>query len=212
MPRGDIMTQVCSRALGVAAASALVVVLSAGRLQAAETPDPAPLESGSSAATGGTPPADAKSGDKKGTDTKDSKTKSDEKSSAAPKSDKKSELEFRRGYRHAYYLIHNLHRYKAGIVALHALGHDEHPDVANYLGYANRKLGHYEKAKYWYEKALAADPNHVRTWEYYGLWYLERGNRLKAEDNLEKIRPICGGTGCQEYKDLHRALEGHIAY
>ncbi len=33
--------------------------------------------------------------------------------------------------------------YKAGIAAMHALGHDEHPDVANYIGYANRKMGNY---------------------------------------------------------------------
>jgi tetratricopeptide (TPR) repeat protein len=32
------------------------------------------------------------------------------------------------------------------------------------LGYASRKLGRYDDAKYWYDKALAADPNHALTW------------------------------------------------
>jgi hypothetical protein len=60
--------------------------------------------------------------------------------------------------------------YKAGIAAMHALGHDEHPDVVNYIGYANRKIGNYDQSKVWYEKALAADATHVRTWSYYGMW------------------------------------------
>ena len=41
-------------------------------------------------------------------------------------------------------------------------------------------------SKIWYEKALAADPNHVRTWSYYGIWQVEQGNRLKALDDLQK--------------------------
>ena len=65
--------------------------------------------------------------------------------------------------------------YKAGIAAMHALGHDEHPDVANYIGYANRKMGNYDQSKVWYEAALKADPNHVRTWSYYGMWQAGTG-------------------------------------
>ena len=78
--------------------------------------------------------------------------------------------------------------YQSGIAAMHAIGHDEHPDVANYIGYAYRKLGQYEDSKIWYEKALAADPNHVRTWSYYGMWQMEQGNRLKALDDLQKVQ------------------------
>src|ERR1700694_2249475 len=50
--------------------------------------------------------------------------------------------------------------------------------------------------------ALAADPRHTRTWQYYGLWHLEQGNRLKAEDHLEKIHLICGNTTCEDYTSL----------
>ena len=51
--------------------------------------------------------------------------------------------------------------------------------------YASRKLGRYDDAKIWYERALAADPNHAVTWSYYGMWQAEQGNLLKAKDDLE---------------------------
>ncbi len=102
--------------------------------------------------------------------------------------------------------------YEAGIAALHALGHDEHPDVANYIGYAERRMGKYDESKYWYEKALAADPNHVRTWSYYGMWQMEQGNRLKAEDYLAKVALICGNTDCTEYKQLKDVIDGKANY
>jgi len=102
--------------------------------------------------------------------------------------------------------------YKAGIAAMHALGHDEHPDVANYIGYANRKLGNYEQSKVWYEKALAADSGHVRTWSYYGMWHMEQGNRLKAEDYLAKVNALCGNTSCEEYRQLKAVIDGRASY
>jgi Tetratricopeptide repeat len=88
--------------------------------------------------------------------------------------------------------------------AFRNLGHDDNPDVANYVGYAYRRLGDYDVSKVWYDKALAADPNHVRTWKYYGLWYFEQGNKLKARDFLRKDRApvwqpdlpgVCGPQG-----------------
>jgi tetratricopeptide (TPR) repeat protein len=103
-------------------------------------------------------------------------------------------------------------QYEAGIAAMHALGHDDNVEVANYVGYASRKLGRYEDAKVWYERALASDPNHTRTWQYYGMWQLEQGNRLKAEDYLQKIGVICGNTDCGDYKALKDGIAGNIIY
>ncbi|MFY9601215.1 MAG: tetratricopeptide repeat protein, partial [Pseudolabrys sp.] len=94
---------------------------------------------------------------------------------------------FLRDYRAARAMILE-GNYQGGIAAMHALGHDEHADVANYIGYAYRKLGDYDDSKVWYEKALATDPNHVRTWSYYGMWQMEQGNRLKALDDLQKVQ------------------------
>ncbi|MGA8802568.1 MAG: tetratricopeptide repeat protein, partial [Pseudolabrys sp.] len=114
-------------------------------------------------------------------------------------------------YREARQLILN-GKYEAGIAAMHALGHDEHPDVANYIGYANRKMGDYEQSKIWYEAALKADPNHVRTWSYYGMWQMEQGNRLKALEDLQKVQLICGNTSCEEYRQLKAVIDGTATY
>jgi tetratricopeptide (TPR) repeat protein len=102
--------------------------------------------------------------------------------------------------------------YEDGIKAMHALGHDEHADVANYIGYAYRKLGSYEQSKFWYEAALKTDPNHVRTWSYYGMWQAEQGNRLKALDDLQKVQLICGTTTCEEYRQLKAVIDGKASY
>jgi len=118
---------------------------------------------------------------------------------------------FLREYRAARQLILDSN-YKAGITAMHALGHDEHPDVANYIGYANRKMGNYDQSKIWYEAALKADPNHVRTWSYYGMWQMEQGNRLKALEDLRKVQLICGNTTCEEYRQLKAVIDGNATY
>lgn len=133
------------------------------------------------------------------------------KKKSTTKKDKKSEQQFLDGYRHAHDLIYKHKDYAAGIAALRELKHDEHPDVANLLGFSSRKLGRSDDARYWYEKALAADPRHTRTWQYYGMWQLEQGNRLKAEEYLERIAAICG-TDCDDYKSLKLALAGGSAY
>ncbi len=117
----------------------------------------------------------------------------------------------RKAYQQARQLIID-GQYEAGIAGMRALGYDDHPEVANYIGYASRKLGRYEDAKVWYERALASDPNHTRTWQYYGMWQLEQGNMLKAEDYLQKIRVICGDTECSDYKALKDGIDGNIIY
>jgi hypothetical protein len=53
---------------------------------------------------------------------------------------------------------------------------------------------------------LKADPNHVLTWQYYGLWQIEQGNRDQAQYHLSRITAICG-TDCEEYRSLAPALE-----
>jgi tetratricopeptide (TPR) repeat protein len=127
------------------------------------------------------------------------------------KEDKKSEQDFREGYRKAYAMV-QAGQYAEAFAAFKALNEDDHPDVANYLGYTARKLGQYDLSKVWYERALAADPKHVRTWQYYGMWHVEQGNRLKAQDFLEKIEAICGNTTCKEYQDLKGGMEGTVTY
>src|SRR3954468_20319872 len=113
---------------------------------------------------------------------------------------------FVQGYRAAYATIYDRSDYADAIVQLRALGHDDHPNVANLIGYSYRKLGDYKLSQVWYERALKADPNHVLTWQYYGLWQIEQGNRDQAQYHLTRIAAICG-TGCAEYRSLAEALE-----
>jgi tetratricopeptide (TPR) repeat protein len=128
------------------------------------------------------------------------------------KKNRSSSLEdFVAGYKAAYALIYEKGEYEAAITALRALDDDENADVANLIGYASRKLGRYDDAKVWYESSLAADPNHAVTWSYYGMWQAEQGNLLKAKDDLEKVRLICG-TGCEPYKMLKDVIDGTETY
>jgi len=113
---------------------------------------------------------------------------------------------FAKGYREAYATIYDRNDYAAAIEQLRALGHDDHPNVANLIGYSYRKLGDYKLSQVWYERALKADPNHVLTWQYYGLWQIEQGNRDQALYHLSRIAAICG-TDCAEYRSLAEALE-----
>jgi tetratricopeptide (TPR) repeat protein len=125
------------------------------------------------------------------------------------KNDKNSSIDdpkFIEGYRNAYATIYDRNDYASAIEQLKALGHEDRADVANLIGYSYRKLGDYKVSQIWYERALQADPNHVRTWQYYGLWQLEQGNRDQAQYHLNKIGQICG-TDCAEYRSLASALE-----
>lgn len=126
--------------------------------------------------------------------------------------EKKTEQEFIGGYKAAHAIIYRKHDYAAGIDKLKSLGRDDHPDVANLIGYSSRKLGRYQDSKEWYERALASDPTHTRTWSYYGMWHAEQGNLLKARDFLAKVETLCGNTRCREYTELKGVIEGTRTY
>jgi tetratricopeptide (TPR) repeat protein len=113
---------------------------------------------------------------------------------------------FLQGYRTAYTTIYDRHDYATAIDQLKALGQDDRADVANLIGYSYRKLGDYKLSQVWYERALKADPDHVRTWQYYGLWQVEQGNRDQAQYHLNKIAQLVG-TSSEEYRSLAAALE-----
>ena len=116
------------------------------------------------------------------------------------------EQRFTAGYRAAYATIYDRHDFASAVEQLKALGHEDRADVANLIGYSYRKLGDYKVSQIWYERALKADPNHVRTWQYYGLWQIEQGNRDQAQYHLSRIAAI-SGTASEEYRSLAEALE-----
>jgi tetratricopeptide (TPR) repeat protein len=133
--------------------------------------------------------------------------KSTSKSKKKPaKQSSADDADFRQGYRAAHATIYERNDYAAAIGQLTALGRDDNAGVANLIGYSYRKLGDYKLSQTWYERALKADPNHVLTWQYYGLWQIEQGNRDQASYHLGRIAAICG-TGCEEYRSLAAALE-----
>jgi len=134
-------------------------------------------------------------------------------SDAGKKKKKSSELSpgseqtaFAAGYRAAYAAIYDRGEYASAIEQLKALHRDDSAAVANLIGYSYRKLGDYKVSQIWYERALKADPNHVKTWQYYGLWQLEQGNRDQAQYHLTKIAQLAG-TGSAEYRSLAAAMD-----
>jgi tetratricopeptide (TPR) repeat protein len=153
-----------------------VPMINAAKAAGSESPSPPPAPSG-----------------------KDKKKKQDKSSSI-------DDPKFIEGYRAAYATIYDRHDYASAIAQLKALDQDDRADVANLIGYSYRKLGDYKVSQVWYERALQTDPNHVRTWQYYGLWQLEQGNREQAQYHLSRISQICG-TDCAEYKSLAMALD-----
>jgi tetratricopeptide (TPR) repeat protein len=146
--------------------------------------------------------------DKPATQSSDKPTKAKKKK----KKEQKSEQQFIDGYKVAHAMIYKRHEYAAAIDKLKSLGHDDNADVANLIGYSSRKLGRYDDSKLWYERALAADPEHTVTWSYYGMWHAEQGNVLKAKEYLTKVASLCGNTTCREYTMLKGVIEGTRTY
>jgi tetratricopeptide (TPR) repeat protein len=135
-----------------------------------------------------------------------SDTKKTKKEKKKDKSSSIDDPKFLEGYRAAYATIYDRNDYSSAIEQLKALGQDDRADVANLIGYSYRKLGDYKVSQIWYERALQADPDHVRTWQYYGLWQVEQGNRDQAQYHLNRIAALTG-TGSDEYLSLAAALE-----
>ena len=116
------------------------------------------------------------------------------------------ETAFAAGYRAAYAAIYQRGEYASAIDQLKSLHRDDTAAVANLIGYSYRKLGDYKVSQIWYERALKSDPNHVKTWQYYGLWQVEQGNRDQAQYHLNRIAALAG-TSSEEYRSLSAALE-----
>src|SRR5438105_4209987 len=134
-----------------------------------------------------------------------SSTKSKAKKKTSELSPSIEDAAFAKGYRAAYATIYDRNDYASAIEQLKALGHDDIAAVANLIGYSYRKLGDYKVSQIWYERALKADPNHVKTWQYYGLWQVEQGNREQAQYHLNRIAALAG-TNSEEYRSLAAAL------
>jgi tetratricopeptide (TPR) repeat protein len=125
---------------------------------------------------------------------------------SSTKSKKKKTSEASPGIEDAAFSKRYRAAYASAFQQLKALDHDNSAAVANLIGYSYRKLGDYKVSQIWYERALKADPKHVKTWQYYGLWQVEQGNRDQAQYHLNRIAALAGPDS-DEYRSLAAALE-----
>jgi tetratricopeptide (TPR) repeat protein len=103
----------------------------------------------------------------------------------------------------------NEHRYDEAITlldrALWTAG--PHPDLLTYLGFAHRKLRHFDRAEQYYRAALAVAHDHRGAIEYYGELKVERGDLVGARAHLARLDRLCG-YGCYEADELRRWIAG----
>ena len=79
----------------------------------------------------------------------------------------------------------------------------KNPDILNYLGYALRKTGDFEKAEIYYLKGLELKPKHEGINEYLGELYVQTGRIELAKERLEVLK----GCNCEEYDELKELIE-----
>ena len=101
-------------------------------------------------------------------------------------------------------------KYKRAISKLEKAMRDEpdNADIYNYLGFAHRKSGNYEKSGTHYQKALSLDPNHKLALEYQGELFLTLNDLVSAQANLAQLANLCP-QGCDERDDLAKAIARH---
>ena len=76
-------------------------------------------------------------------------------------------------------------------------------DLLNYLGYALRKTGDFEKAEVYYLKGLKIDAGHLGINEYLGELYVQTGRIELAKERLK----VLNGCKCEEYDELKELIE-----
>ena len=76
-------------------------------------------------------------------------------------------------------------------------------DILNYLGFALRKTGDFEKAETYYLQGLEMDPKHLGINEYLGELYVQTGRIELAKERLEVLK----GCKCEEYEELQELIE-----
>ncbi len=86
---------------------------------------------------------------------------------------------------------------------------ESNADFHNLMGFVLRHLPvpDMERVFHHYERALTLDPDHRQAREYLGEAWLMVGRQDKALEQLKAIEHLCGSTACDEWKDLHEAME-----
>ena len=81
----------------------------------------------------------------------------------------------------------------------------KNPDILNYLGYALRKTGDFEKAEKFYLKGLKLDASHLGINEYLGELYVQTNRLELAKERLK----VLYGCNCEEYEELKEIIENN---
>ncbi|WP_300298814.1 tetratricopeptide repeat protein [Ferrovibrio sp.] len=87
---------------------------------------------------------------------------------------------------------------------------DKNADAFNWLGYALRNQGDYDKAFIAYNRALELNPKHRGAHEYIGEAYLKTNQPDKAEEHLKRLSSLCT-FGCAEYTELKNRIAAYRA-
>ncbi len=109
--------------------------------------------------------------------------------------------------RYAYSLA-KARRYEDALAMLDTLKQPNTAQAWNYRGYATRKLGRTDEGIGYYQKSIALDPHYAKVREYLGEAWMVKGRPDLAKAQLAAIKTLCG-TGCEEYRDLASAIDGH---
>lgn len=104
------------------------------------------------------------------------------------------------------YALTQAGRYQEALEMLDTLKDPNTKEAWNYRGYATRKLGRTDEGISYYKKSVALDPKYAKVREYLGEAYVIKGQIDLAKEQLMTIKTICGTT-CEEYEDLHEAIE-----
>jgi len=89
-------------------------------------------------------------------------------------------------------------------------GDARNADALNYMGYSLRKLGDFDRALAYYQRALGVNPDHKGANEYIGETYLALKQPARAKVHLDRLARICG-PGCEEYQDLKKAFDAFVS-
>ena len=76
-------------------------------------------------------------------------------------------------------------------------------DILNYLGFALRKTGDFEKAEKFYLEGLKIDAGHLGINEYLGELYVQTNRIELAKERLQVLK----GCNCEEYEELKELIE-----
>lgn len=106
------------------------------------------------------------------------------------------------------YSLAKARRYDEALAVLNTLRQPNTAQAWNYRGYATRKLGRTDEGIGYYQKSIALDPHYAKVREYLGEAYMIKGRPDLAREQLITIKSLCG-TGCDEYRDLSAAINGH---